>query len=256
VIVNGARHPGIYITTEPTTDLGRSMKLSPGMVLLTIDGYSMIGSGVADGWIAHRGAKLLPFTYALAAGGKPAIYSGQVQPETSGPSNLSIMGPQPSSRGLTGTDGPVHPKLVPQMTDGELSNYCISLINDSRKSGGLSPLQEDTALANFAHQYADYMAKNRDEFEVSSSRNPHQDLNGRGPQERARQAGLNTFINENIGRSSRSLGDVVQVTNLHRQMMSGTDGHREAIMNPEARTVGIGIARGDNRLYLTEEFGH
>jgi uncharacterized protein YkwD len=251
----------MFIQTVPTTDLGRNMKLAPGMVLLTVDNYSMTDSAVADSWIGHRSGKSIPYTYAVMSGGKPVICSGSTIQQTSAPSDLGIMGPRPRNlqsklaskienmqRASGGTD----------MTDGELTAYTISLINDSRKAGGLPPLQEDAALDNFAHQYADYMAKNRAEYELSSPHNAHQDLMGRNGQERAKAAGMNYFIADNVGRSSRSLGDKQQVANLHIQMMAepaGSGGHKENIMNPEAKLIGVGIARGDNRLYLEEAFG-
>jgi uncharacterized protein YkwD len=251
VVVNNVRHMGIYIATTPSTELGRNMRLSQGMVLLTVDGYSITSGRMADSWIGHRPArKPMLFTYALAQDGKPSINSAQIQGSASAPVS-SATASTPS--GTSASSGADHPKPVAQQ--GDLVTYCISMINESRKSGGLSPVQEDSTLAKFGADYADYMAKNGDKFDIKSNNNPHQDMSGRGPHERAQQAGLTNFLDESIGRSSRSLGDMRQLTILHQQMMTGTGGHRDIIMNPEARLVGVGIARGPNRLYLTEEFG-
>jgi uncharacterized protein YkwD len=249
VVLNNVRHMGIYIATAPSTELGRNMRLSQGMVLLTVDGYSITSGRIADSWIGHRPAnKPLVFTYALAVDGKPSINSGQVQGSTSAPAVTAAASAPSGSSASSGTA-----KAAPQQAD--LASYCISLINESRKSGGLNPVQQDSGLTKFATDYAEYMAKNTDKFDVSVNNNPHMDLSGRGPQERAQQAGLSNFQDESIGRSSRTLGDQNQITLLHKQMMTGSGGHREIIMNPESRLVGIGIARVHNRLYLTEEFG-
>ncbi len=78
VVVDNARHPGVYIVGMPTADLGRQMKLAPGMVVLTIDGYSISSSKVADDWMSHRGNKTLNFTYAMSQNGKPRILSSAV----------------------------------------------------------------------------------------------------------------------------------------------------------------------------------
>jgi uncharacterized protein YkwD len=255
VVLNNVRHMGIYIASAPSTELGRNMRLSRGMVLLTVDGYSITSGRIADSWIGHRPAKKpLVFTYAFAQDGKPSIQTGQIDGSAVTPVSVAATAPTaataPPSRSSAATAAD-NAKPVAQPTD--LAAYCISMINESRKSGGLNPVQQDSALSRFGSDYAEYLAKNGDKFELKGSNNPHVDLAGRGPQERAQQAGLGNFLDESIGRSSRTLGDARQLAILHQQMMA--DVHRAIIMNPEARLVGIGIARGPNRLYLTEEFG-
>src|SRR5205807_1009996 len=98
-----------------------------------------------------------------------------------------------------------------------------------------------------------YMAKNRDQYEATGSRDPHLDLKGQDQYQRASQAGLGNFLNECIGRSTRERGDNVALGTLHQQMMA--DRHRMAILDPEAHLLGIGIARIPNRFYVTEVFG-
>jgi uncharacterized protein YkwD len=242
VVVNNVRHMGIYIAGAPMTELGRTMKLSAGMVLLTVDGYSMTSGTIADGWLGHRAShKPLVFTYAMALDGQPGIRTGEIQPPAAAvkPSRSSALAVSPHH----------------DISRADLIALCISLINESRRSGGLGPVQESAALSGFGSDYAEYMAKNRDKYEMSNP-HPHMDLNGRTPWERAKLAGLNNFLNECIGRSSRGLGDMQHIRILHKQMMTETSGgHREIIMDPEAHFVGVGIAVGPNRLYVTEEFG-
>jgi len=264
VIVDNARHPGIYVTTMPNFELGQSMKLGPGTVLLTLDGYSITSSKMADGWLEHRSNKPMTFTYAVAVDGKPKIFTGQVQSTASAPSAASPHYPPHDPRGIGGA--PTHdsgsasaptagaPKWNAP-AEAELATYCLSLINDSRKSNGLGPLQDDGTLARFASDYATYMSRNAKDYELSVARSPHVDLNGRSQLERAHEAGATNFLNENIGRASRGIkSDMSTLATLHSQFMS-SPGHRESILDPEAHFVGIGIARLPARFYLTEEFG-
>jgi uncharacterized protein YkwD len=142
----------------------------------------------------------------------------------------------------------------------ELEAYCLSLINDSRHQEGLPPLQVDGDFARLAREYANYMAQNPNQYEVSVSRSPHVDLQGRNQLQRATAAGLSRrFEGECIGRTSRGgYADKTMILTVHKQMMSepaGSGGHRDNIMNQNATVIGIGVARLPKRLYLTEEFG-
>jgi uncharacterized protein YkwD len=244
VVVDNARHPGIYIVGMPTADLGRQMKLAPGMVLLTIDGYSISSSKVADQWMSHRGNKTLNFTYAMSQDGKPRILSGAV---SFGSENGVVSSPANAVRVASATRG----GMVPQE---EIIAYCFTLINQDRTSNGLEPLRQDAKLAQLGQDYADYMSMHRKDYETSNE-SPHVDLKGRPPAERARLSGVTNFLNENIGRASRGArNDRLILKTLNGQMIS-SPGHRENLLDPKAHTVGIGIARLPDRFYLTEEFG-
>ena len=149
---------------------------------------------------------------------------------------------------------------VAESTD-DLDNYLLSLINASRKSEGAAAVRHDGALSRLAQQYADYMADHAAEYEPSTGRSPHTDLQGRSAGDRAHASGITTSVFENIGRASRDglRSDKSIITNLHQQMMSeppGGHNHRSTIMDPQSTGVGIGIARSPNRIYLTEEFGY
>src|SRR5262249_24359139 len=103
--------------------------------------------------------------------------------------------------------------------------------------------------------YANYMADHQKDFEVTVTRSPHVDLNGRNQFERAQSAAISNFLAENIGRASRGLkSDASTIATLHNQMMTENGGHRENILESEARIVGMGIVRTRNRFYMTEEF--
>lgn len=248
VVVNNVRHPGLYVSTRASSELGRSMGLSPGVILLTLDGYTMSTPEMADHWLEQRPQKPLVFTYATVRGGRPVIGSSQVQFTRKAASSSSSTS---SSSGSKAAD----------VSIAELEQYVFGLINDSRRSEGLSPLRIDSSLARLARNYADYMSQHPEGYEITVSRSPHVDLQGRSPQDRAREAGLSANVMENIGRGSRGpfSSDMGMLRNVHDQMMAepkGQPNHRSAIMNPEAHNVGIGLARTANRFYLTEEFSN
>lgn len=166
---------------------------------------------------------------------------------------LSVL---PSSGGKTGAGS----SESAQPSVDELESYCLSLINDSRRQEGVSPLQRDGSFARLARQYADYMAQHPEQYELSVSRSPHIDLQGRDQMQRAAQAGLSArFEGECIGRTSRGgYSDKNMILTVHQQMMSeppGNSGHRDNILNSNATVAGVGIARLPRRLYLIEEFG-
>jgi len=246
VVIANAQHPGIYLTTSPVCELGQKMKLTSGMVLLTIDGYSMTSSKVADQWIDHRGNKPIQYTYAISVDGKARILSGEVQ------TGAASAGAPSSPANALHAGVAARSAMVPQ---AEIVQYCLTLINQSRKSNGLEPVKEDASLGRCAQDYADYMAQNQKDYEVTNERSPHTDLRGRSAPERAKLSGVTNFLNENIGRASRGdRNDRLVLSTLNSQMLN-SPGHREIMLDPQAHTVGIGIARLPNRFYLTEEFG-
>jgi uncharacterized protein YkwD len=242
------------------------MGLLPGRVLLTIDGYSMTSAQVADNWLGNRTHnKQISFTYAKMAGDKPKIFSSAVAMPTAvassktGSSSGSSSSSSSSSSSATTAGTKFDMGSTSESTD-ELERFDLGLINDSRKSAGLNTVTRDSQLSHLAQEYADYMADHPADYEVSNSRSPHIDLQGRNPQERAREAGVSMKVLENIGRGSRGPfgSDKAMLQRLHGQMMSeppGT-GHRGTIENPNNTCVGIGIARSPNRIYLTQEFGY
>jgi uncharacterized protein YkwD len=245
VVVDNARHPGIYIISTSDNAVGQKMKLVPGMVLLTIDGYSISSSKVADEWMHHRGNKPLNFTYAMSQAGKPTIVSDVA---SFGAENGPVSSPANAVRVASATRG----GMVPQE---EIVQYCVTMINAGRKSNGLEPLREDARLARLGQEYADYMAQHQKDYETTVERSPHIDLSGRTPAERAQLSGVTNFLNENIGRASRGARDDRLVLKTLNGQMLTSPGHRENMLDPKAHTVGIGIARLPDRFYLTEEFG-
>ncbi len=246
VMIDNQRHDGLYITGKAASELGDMMKLAPGQVLLTLDGYRMSSATVAENWLARRGQKPLSYTCAVLQGGKPFIISGQVQAAAYSSANSST-GSSAQGSGQHSAD--------------ELERYCISLINASRKQEGLPPCQQDAAMMRLAKTYSDYMKDHADSYDLTVTRSPHTDLEGRKPGDRARAAGITAPVLENIGRASRGsfVSDQKIVADLHADMMAEPKGqvnHRSTIMDPKCRAIGVGITRTGNRFYMVEEFSY
>lgn len=245
VLLNKVANQGIFVVSAPTTELGKKMNLVPGTVLLTVDNYSMISARAVDTWLAHRSKKgPISFTVAVDNNGQAKVQSGSVQPDAS---TLEATTAGTSS-------GDPHAARSVTLTSGSAKPYLLTLLNKSRGTAGVAPLQSDGTLAQYAQSYADYLAKNASKYDVrDANNNPHQDLNGRGAVERAQQAGITNFQNENIGRNVGGLG-LLGVKILHDQMMDSAQ-HRPAIMDSEAHLVGIGATSAGDRLFLVEVFG-
>ncbi|MBX9685787.1 MAG: hypothetical protein K2X27_03740 [Candidatus Obscuribacterales bacterium] len=245
VIMDGSRRDGLYISSKATLELGRSMGLCPGMVILDVDGHSMPDGGSLDAWLKEHRQGNLQYTYYMMSAPQQGLRRASVRLD-----GLKI---EPSSSRTA-------MMLVGRESDDELQALSIKLINQSRRSEGLSVLSVDSSLSNLAKKYANYMGQNAAGYELAVSRSPHLDLQGRGPEDRARDAGISAPVFENIGRASRGFAqDSSIVSTIHQQMMAepaGLRNHRGNIMDPDAKSVGVGIMRSSNRFYMAQEFSH
>ena len=105
----------------------------------------------------------------------------------------------------------------------------LDLINQERREAGLVELAADEAIRKVARDYAFYMFEN--------SYVAHQDLEGRTPAERLKDAGIEHYSSgENIALSE-------SVDSAHRGLMN-SPGHRKNILWPFFRKVGIGAVNG------------
>ena len=246
VIINNARHDGIYVKTAPSLETGNKMGLREGMVVLTMGGYSIASSEAADTCIMQRSnGGTMQFTYVALANGNPTIRSSQSEVVKTEASPKTYSSRSTSSQSA-----------------GDLETISFSLVNESRKSDGQNELQNDSSLAKLARRYAEYMAQHPEPYDVlKSRRSPHDDLQGRTAADRANEAGISYFHSENIGRAvlnSFNSGANYSVRTIHQQMMAeppGMHNHRGNILDPQAHKLGVGVCISGDRLYMAQEFG-
>jgi uncharacterized protein YkwD len=244
VIVNGhARHNGLFIIRADATGLSSEMGLGAGSVLLTVDGYTMNTARVADDWLSRRPNKPLAFTWAKQVDGKWVIEQGQLVAARSKISLRSARQDQ-SLRSIN-----------------ELELMMIPMINASRiAEGGLSPVRADSGLSRLARNYAQYMLNHSAQYDLPVPEYTHHDPDGRSPTDRARELGITSEVHENIAIDNRAQNsDQWLLERQHKIMMREPNSgrtHRGIICDPDARLVGVGVARSQTRLYMVEEFSH
>lgn len=130
----------------------------------------------------------------------------------------------------------------------------INQINAHRRTYGLAPLTADP----IAQRAAQYQAQDME----SSGVMRHEDSNGRTPMRRyAAFGGHAALYGENVAFYGDSLGETdaawQAVSKLDDMMMAErppSDGHRENILSPDYKAIGIGVAVGVNGLYIAEDF--
>lgn len=159
---------------------------------------------------------------------------------------------------ITFAPPPPHPGSFAAAPDVEslqaIRARLLALLNAHRVAMGLpqfaiDPLAESAALAQ---------AKDMETAGIMR----HTDALGRSPYERFKSdGGFASLYGENVAYFGLDVNDLQNewqaVGKLDAMMMAEQapdDGHREAILSPVYRRVGIGLAIGANGLYLAEDF--
>ncbi len=130
----------------------------------------------------------------------------------------------------------------------------INQINAHRRTYGLAPLSFDP----IAQRAAQYQAQDMEANGVMR----HEDSNGRTPMGRYSAFGGHAAL---YGENVAFYGDAIAETDaawqavakLDDMMMAErppSDGHRENILSPSYKAIGIGVAVGPNGLYIAEDF--
>jgi uncharacterized protein YkwD len=130
----------------------------------------------------------------------------------------------------------------------------INEINSHRRTYGLAPLTLDP----IAQRAAQFQAQDMESNGVMR----HEDSDGRTPMTRYTAFGGRASL---YGENVAFYGDTIfesdaawhAVSKLDAMMMSErppTDGHRENILSPDYRAIGVGVAVGPNGLYIAEDF--
>jgi uncharacterized protein YkwD len=146
------------------------------------------------------------------------------------------------------------PQPRPQDPVPAIRARLINQINAHRRTYGLTPLTLDT----IAQRAAQFQAQDMESNGVMR----HQDSNGRTPMARytafgghASLYGENVaFYGDAISESDAAWQAVVKLDDMMMAERPPTDGHRENILSPDYKAIGIGVALGPNGLYIAEDF--
>ena len=123
----------------------------------------------------------------------------------------------------------------------QLAAVAVRLTNVEREKAGCGAVKVNAKLTNAAVGHSEDMAKN-DYFD-------HTSQDGRSPWDRARNAGYDNAIGENIAAGYTSAAAVIEG-------WMNSEGHRANLLNCDARAIGLGVAsHNGGQLYWTKMFG-
>ncbi len=148
---------------------------------------------------------------------------------------------------------PVPPERAENPQDAVRARL-VNQINAHRHAYGLPSL----VLDPIAQRAAQFQAEDMEASGVMR----HQDSDGRTPMKRYLAFGGHAAL---YGENVAYYGDTISesdaawqaVAKLDAMMMSEkppSDGHRENILSPDYKAIGIGVAVGQNGLYIAEDF--
>ncbi|MFB0618015.1 CAP domain-containing protein [Streptomyces sp. AGS-58] len=222
----GTAAPGTGRTRSPSSSASASASVSPS-------------------------ASASPSTSASASASKPAASHAPAPSETAArkpaprttpratPSTPAEPGGTPSH---TATKAPT-PTAAPVTVSAEAAAAAevLKLVNDERAKAGFSPLSANSSLTSLAGVFSDDMAA-RGFFD-------HTDPDGRTPWDRAARAGITDLGGENIARGQADAAAVVRA-------WMDSPGHRANILNPDFKTLGVGVHFGTGGPWWTQDFGY
>jgi uncharacterized protein YkwD len=125
-----------------------------------------------------------------------------------------------------------------------LKTRMLELVNNERTSRGLQALTLDPTLCAMANNYAHDM--------IQCGFFSHQSPEGEGPGQRAVSAGyVFLAIGENLA------GGQTSPEQAMADWMKSTEGHRENILSPQWKEIGIAVRTGgEYGVYWVQEFGN
>lgn len=124
---------------------------------------------------------------------------------------------------------------------GSPQEQVVALVNRERAAAGCGPVQVNAQLTTAAQRHSEDQAANNTMSHTGSD--------GSNFVERARRAGYEDAIGENVAMGYRTPEAVMDG-------WMNSDGHRRNILNCQARAIGVGVAAAaDGALYWTQVFG-
>jgi uncharacterized protein YkwD len=178
-----------------------------------------------------------------------AAGTGVLAPAPSPPQAAVEQWPAPGSQALAPSPTPPPPppppppQSEPENTDEitSLENRVTALTNAERVAAGCGELRTDERLRTAARGHSHDMAVN--------NYFSHTGLDGSSPSDRARAAGYDGGVAENIAMGYRTPEDVM------RGWMN-SEGHRNNLLNCRHGVIGVGLAYDSRgRPYWTQKFG-
>jgi uncharacterized protein YkwD len=141
-----------------------------------------------------------------------------------------------------GSSGPTSPEFSPGVS--EIEFQLLQLMNRERGDAGVDPnLSADATLSEVARLHSKAM---RDQGFFG-----HTDPDGRTLRDRLEERGIDY---------SRAAENLAQVTgsaspaSLAHQLLMGSDRHRDDILDPRFRLVGIGVSHSGDSFWITQIF--
>ncbi len=262
VVTRSGTRRGFFMTRAQVDGMWRSMGLAPGDVLLTLDNRVVCSGGDADSCLRSMKPHSvdLQFMHKTGDDGQYSLKSHRFL--YSGPGAAAVMSSSGSSASSSGTVNYGNTNLSTSQTSSpgamntgnssvsELESYMLGLVNQDRRGvAHVNSVPMDSRLSAAARAYAEDMLK-RNFFS-------HTDPSGKGPQERAKDAGIRCGIYENLsfqqGRGWRT--DKQMVAAAEAEMMSeppDQHNHRYNILHPSHVACGIGIARDGTTVTMVQ----
>ena len=239
---------GILLKDVNGTGIGASLGLSAGDVLLSINDRVVQTAQDADRILSVTPSSNVRVSFVKASENGLQLYNAQLR--YTNQSARSEGGAGAGTVGMTFNTAQLAANMAASIP--QVESFMVEVINHDRAQVGAAPVSENNKLKAFARSRSQDMAT-RGYF-------GHVDPDGVDPQEKAKQAGIEKGVWENISCRTpyRTLADTVVA--CQRSMMSepsGEENHRSNILNPQHKTVGVGLAINSKGLiYMTQEFSN
>ncbi len=249
--IKGLNVKGTYLTDVHETGIARNLGMVSGDLLLMINNKVTESPEQTLGLIAEYSGVKTTLKFARKEGDVLVIHESPSYWVLRAAESTAVSSPGSDDVASFGavTHAPVH-----KVTPDELEDFMMQLVNNARSmNGGLTQLKKSKTLSDMARAYAEDMAK-RNFF---SHKNPE----GLGMIERAKAAGITQHISENLG-TTRSIVELREQVKQCQQIMMNEPpnvpgNHRSNILDPENKSVGIGVgfpAKGG--VITVQEFSH
>jgi uncharacterized protein YkwD len=162
--------------------------------------------------------------------------------------SLAIFPPDAPAPARLPAPNPVRAQLIAAYLDNQPSydsqaeQSLLELANRARKRAGLPPFQSDDGLARAAREHATAMAM-------------RQELSHQFPGEASLPQRLAENCKLYLVEAAENVASAGSPDVAHDSLMR-SPAHRENLLHPSYNTIGIGVVRRGDTLYVAQDFGH